>query len=339
MDKIDKAKGSLLAGAIGDALGFEIELDSLEKIYQKYGEDGIQNYRLYDKEAIISDDTQLTLYTAEALIYNDDEINLLRDIHSHYLDWLKTQLKVLMPNNNFENPNISKIQHIEGINDIREPGMTCIYSLMNRKIGSMEKPLNDSKGCGGLMKNAPVGIYYGARSDKNILDIAEISAQIAAMTHGHPLAYIPVYCMTDIIVRIFREDRDLEEMIIDAIEDTDMRFCKSKYIDYFTDLSKKAIRLAKKTDNKDIDNIINLGQGWVAEETLAIAIYSSIKYKNDIIKAIKTAVNHGGDSDSTGAVTGNILGVYLGEKSIPKEFIEPLENRYLIEEIAEKLII
>ena len=87
MDKIDRAKGSLLAGAIGDALGFEIELDSLEKIYQKYGEDGIQNYRLYDKEAIISDDTQLTLYTAEALIYNDDEINLLRDIHSHYLDW------------------------------------------------------------------------------------------------------------------------------------------------------------------------------------------------------------------------------------------------------------
>ena len=54
----------------------------------------------------------------------------------------------------------------------------------------------------------------------------------------------------------------------------------------------------------------------MAEETLAIAIYCSLKYQNDFSKGIIAAVNHSGDSDSTGAVTGNILGALLGFDAI-----------------------
>ena len=84
----------------------------------------------------------------------------------------------------------------------------------------------------------------------------------------------------------------------------------------------------------DLAAIRELGEGWVAEETLAIAVYCAIRYQQDFRKAITVSVNHDGDSDSTGAVTGNILGAYLGFEKIPLKYIEPLELKEVIEEIA-----
>ena len=49
------------------------------------------------------------------------------------------------------------------------------------------------------------------------------------------------------------------------------------------------------------------------------------------------AVNHDGDSDSTGAITGNILGAAYGVKAIPNEWLEPLELKSVIIELAEDL--
>lgn len=83
--------------------------------------------------------------------------------------------------------------------------------------------------------------------------------------------------------------------------------------------------------------IRELGQGWVAEETLAIAIYCALKYSNDFDKALIASVNHSGDSDSTGAVTGNILGAYLGLSGIPEKYLKNLELKNVILELADDL--
>lgn len=98
----------------------------------------------------------------------------------------------------------------------------------------------------------------------------------------------------------------------------------------------KAVKLAGKNIN-DLDAIYELGEGWVAEETLAIAVYCALKYENDFEKAIITSVNHNGDSDSTGAVTGNIIGAYLGMNAIPEKFLTNLELKDVISEIAADL--
>ena len=95
--------------------------------------------------------------------------------------------------------------------------------------------------------------------------------------------------------------------------------------------------ILSKSDLADIDAIHMLGEGWVAEETLAIAIYCALKYQNDFKKAVVSAVNHKGDSDSTGAVTGNILGAYLGMSAIPNEYLENLELKNVILELADDL--
>lgn len=127
----------------------------------------------------------------------------------------------------------------------------------------------------------------------------------------------------------------------DAVEDMkraiDHQFENDKHLDELLKLIDKAIELSKDENIDDLEAIRELGQGWVAEETLAISIYCSLKYSNDFDKALIASVNHSGDSDSTGAVTGNIVGAYLGLKGIPQKYIENLELKDVILDIADDL--
>ena len=109
-----------------------------------------------------------------------------------------------------------------------------------------------------------------------------------------------------------------------------------KYFIEFLDIMEKAIKLSRE-DLDDLDAIREIGQGWVAEETLAIAVYCALKYSDDFEKAIIASVNHSGDSDSTGSVTGNILGAYLGMSAIPQKYLDKLELKDVITEIADDL--
>jgi ADP-ribosyl-[dinitrogen reductase] hydrolase len=62
--------------------------------------------------------------------------------------------------------------------------------------------------------------------------------------------------------------------------------------------------------------IAELGEGWVAEEALAISVYCALVAR-DFRQGVVMAVNHDGDSDSTGAITGNLLGALHGVDAIP----------------------
>ena len=88
----------------------------------------------------------------------------------------------------------------------------------------------------------------------------------------------------------------------------------------------------------DLQAIETLGEGWVGEEALAISIYCALKYQNDFEKAVITAVNHDGDSDSTGAITGNILGSYLGIKGIPLNWLREVELSEELTQLADDLV-
>ena len=61
-------RGSLIGGAAGDALGYAVEFDSYHRIIDKYGEQGITEYELTNGIAQISDDTQMTLFTANGML-------------------------------------------------------------------------------------------------------------------------------------------------------------------------------------------------------------------------------------------------------------------------------
>jgi len=65
---IDKFRGCLVGGAAGDALGYAVEFCRWGDIREEYGREGIQEYKLKSGEALISDDTQMTLFTAAGLL-------------------------------------------------------------------------------------------------------------------------------------------------------------------------------------------------------------------------------------------------------------------------------
>ena len=345
MKSLNNFKGCLIGGAVGDALGYPVEFLNIKQIKNIYGEDGIIEFKLHNGEAIISDDTQMTLFTANGILIGKIRAKMRGIVGGYeiyvyqaYLDWLDTQRNIK------KGLGWTWISRIKELNVQRAPGNTCIGALSSGIMGTIENPINYSKGCGGVMRVAPIGLYF---SKQSVDEIGRIGAKTNAITHGHPLGNISSYVMTVLINTIIYGEyeyfevpckRNLEECIEFALAMYVNKFgiYDNKITFDFVNLIHKAIKLAQQNID-DIKAIEQLGKGWVAEEALAIAIYCSVKYSNDFEKAIIASVNHSGDSDSTGAITGNILGAYLGISNIPNKFLEKLELRTVIEEIAEDL--
>lgn len=156
------------------------------------------------------------------------------------------------------------------------------------------------------MRVAPIGLYFedkGYSAD----EIDMIGAETAALTHGHSLGYIPAAGLVHIIHLVSHND---DITVLEAVEDMkkaiSRQFANDDHLHEFLKLIDSAIELSENEHIDDLEAIRKLGQGWVAEETLAIAIYCSLKYSDNFDKALIASVNHSGDSDSTGSVTGNI---------------------------------
>lgn len=340
-------KGSLLGGAMGDALGYPVEFLKKEDILNKYGEAGITSYDLAPNgKALISDDTQMTLFTIKGILVGEMRscLNGVAGLPSCYVfysyqDWLRTQNKTFSKTTATDN----WLMDIPELNNRRAPGNTCLQALAHyhgtKPVDNfITNKINDSKGCGGIMRIAPLALRYGTCNIEN-LDIE--AAQISAITHSHPLGFIPSAVLNHIINTIIyrNENLSLKNIVIEAVNTVARIFDEKEYsddINYMCKLVELAIELST-NDDTDINNINKLGEGWVAEETLAIAVYCSLKYQNDFSKAIIAAVNHSGDSDSTGAITGNIVGAIVGYDAIDSKWKNDLEIIDVLLEVANSL--
>ena len=163
-----KLEGCLLGGAVGDALGYPVEFYSWKEIQSALGENGVEGY-LNSDLALISDDTQMTLFTAEGILRaelgwelgTDVKLNdYVRCLHESYLDWYVTQNA-----GHFVGARSwwSELREHKGLYKQRAPGGTCLSALGSGKCGSFDEKLNDSKGCGGLMRVAPIGAYFAQK--------------------------------------------------------------------------------------------------------------------------------------------------------------------------------
>lgn len=336
MKSIDKFKGCLIGGAAGDALGYPVEFLGYDNIVEKYGNSGITKFKLYKNKALISDDTQMTLFTAGGLlsatecakvygIFKSDE----KYIYESYQDWYHTQYS----NSDDYKPH-NWLYDIEDLHSRRAPGITCTSSLEGRIMGTLKNRINNSNGCGGVMRVAPIGLYL--TTDR--MDLEQIflfGGKVAALTHGGDNAIIPACVFTYIINQIIYSRKSLETIITESLSLVEKNFKKNSS-DYFLLLMNEAIELSK-NDKDDYKNIRRLGLGWHGHEALAISTYCALKYQDDFEKGIIAAVNHDGDSDSTGSITGNILGAYLGIDKIPNYYIDKLELKDVILTMATDL--
>lgn len=338
---LDKFRGCLIGGAAGDALGYTVEFLSESFIYARFGEKGIRSYQLRDGSARISDDTQMTLFTANGLLFGTTR-GCMRGIMgtypsyvaTAYREWHKTQIESYKHcNREFATCWLLNVPELFAE---RAPGTTCMSAIGAGCSGTPERPINNSKGCGGVMRVAPVGLYFG-ESRKPAVAVDMIGADIAALTHGHEMGYIPAAMLVHIIRLVSHNDEiTLKEAVLDSCTAMKRIFPFAKHLPAFLRLIDKAVELSE-SGVEDLEAIHALGPGWCGDEALAVAIYCALKYDHDFDKAIIAAVNHGGDSDSTGAITGNILGAYLGLSAIPEKYTKNLELLDVITEIADDL--
>ena len=332
MDLKNRFRGCLIGGAIGDALGYPVEFFSKEKIKKYHGERGIRRFGSLSRAAFISDDTQMTLFTAEGLLLAKKRgEGVKRSIYLSYLDWYRTQEEIYIDDGR------EGLSSIPVLYDTRAPGSTCLGALRSGLMGGISLPINSSKGCGGVMRTAPVALYCFARG-VDILGANELAAEAAAITHGHVLGHLPSYAMNHIIYKIL-EGADIHRAVELAIESTRERYAYTHNADLGIEKMEKAVELASDPDVSDEEAIEILGEGWVAEETLAIAIYCALRHSDSFEDAVCAAVNHNGDSDSTGAVTGNIIGAYLGVEAIPDYYKEKVELKDVVIEMSDRLLV
>ena len=351
---LDKIRGCLFGGAVGDALGYPIEFLDETEIFQCFGKDGIQQYELdrISKKALISDDTQMTLFTANGLLVGDTRGNM-RGIRTFprvyvsmaYQDWLRTQeisfAESRAISRGYPNGFCSWLSDVPELYCQRAPGMTCLSALLERRDSIqrvedyIKETRNNSKGCGGIMRIAPLALSY---PNLEIKKLDYEGAEIAAITHGHALGYMPAAVLTHLIHRIVfsKGSQTLKEIVLEARDTIAELFAEEQSIKELTDIINLAVCLSENTED-DLDNIHQIGEGWVAEETLGISLYCALRHQSDFSAGITAAVNHKGDSDSTGAVTGNILGALLGYQAIDKKWKKDLELADVILELADDL--
>ncbi len=329
--------GFLLGGAIGDALGYAVEFDGLGTIRQKYGQQGITDFvDAYQPGGSISDDTQMTLFTLEGLI----RANIRRRLHGEsepdapvqhaYQRWLHTQGFDWKEAGGpiADAPPDGWLIKQQGLFVRRAPGATCIQALhgyaSGNPAGSIANRLNNSKGCGGVMRAAPVALWSDDPSE-----VFRVGAHTAALTHGHPSGFLPAGALAVIVQQLLR-GRSVPEAIDRALTEL------STWDDHeeTTSALRRAIEVAAEGQPTPEQLNQRLGEGWVGEEALAIAVCAALVFPESYSDAVLLATNHNGDSDSTAAICGNIVGAAVTSTEIPGTWREKVEFREIIEQLA-----
>ncbi|MGM0984691.1 MAG: ADP-ribosylglycohydrolase family protein [Pseudomonadota bacterium] len=333
---LSRYRGCLLAGACGDALGAPVEFWRRTQIIARFGEPGITDYlEAYGRRGAITDDTQMSLFTAEGLLDAERagegrDLAALRRHGAEALQrWLITQ------RGGRRRPSDQDVNHDSGLlshpdlHHCRAPGNTCLSALGAMTVPA-ERTVNHSKGCGGVMRVAPVGLF-GACHGMEVRETFTLGKELAWLTHGHPSGYLTGGVMAVLVQRLVAGGSLAEGLTLSLALLADEEGHQETH-----EALQQAWRLAG-TATPSSEAIAALGEGWVAEEALAIAVYCTLVAR-DLRHGIVLAVNHDGDADSTGAIAGNLLGALHGDTAIPERWLAELELREVIAAMAEALV-
>ena len=310
--------GCIVGLAVGDALGYPAEFRKRAQILREIGPDGICDFiALTDPRftrpfffgpghppGTFTDDTQMTIAVAEALLHcgDCDLDELMNEMARRFVVWSRSS------ENN------------------RAPGATCMEGCENLASGVpwRQAGIADSKGCGSAMRVAPIGLIY-----EDLDKIAEVARALSLLTHGHDAALegaAAAACM----VALARQDASPDEIY----SEIDRRCSPNS-----SDFAAVWRRLPEFVRHPPEEVLVEgaLGEGWVAEEAVASALYCYWRHPVDYVKAVLTAVNTDGDSDSIAAITGSVLGAKLGIESIPEDWRKRVEDSGFLHSLGHRL--
>ena len=326
MDKLERFKGCMLGGATGDALGYVIEFDSLNAIRRKYGPHGLRTILKSKKDgnkAVISDDTQLALFTADGLLWAaEDGVDSVDRVFRSYMRWYYTQTeRIVKPEQKawmLRQPHEDKwgydLMDTASLYVRRAPGKTCLQSLaMGISFAAHEVP-NSSKSGGAVKRAAPVGLFYSERPEEAF----RVGCETAFLTHGGSEAVVTTgsYCL---LIALLSKGLSLREALPQVITTAEN--------EAGGELTAERLRMAvteAESDRVPVDSIKRLTDSKHAAGILAVAVYCILK-TDSLRHAVIMSCNHDDDSNSCGTVCGSLAGTIYGAGAIPEGWLNTLE--------------
>lgn len=346
-----RIRAALVGTAVGDALGDPTEfVRSDAELEQRWGSRGIR--ALEGDPPQFTDDTQMTLFTAESLLVaaleDDADLDdpgsadlLVRRALEAQLRWRATQKRSALAQYGIE-PAQGSLRADERMHRVKSPGATCLGAL-DQQHGRFDArapvqfATNDSKGCGGVMRSAPYGLVMA--------DPWSVACLAARLTHAHPLGWSSAgtyaVLVRDLLVR--EDDHDIVSVFRGAISPLATRSLEAEEIDHLAVLLERAVDDAaerRPIQGEDVARQLPafLGEGWIAEEALAIGMWCALAFE-DPIDALAASATHVGDTDSTAAITGCLLGLIHGDEAIFSP-LDPsrIEALDLVHSMADRLV-
>ena len=315
---------SLLGLAVGDAMGAEIEFAKLNQIQSIFPCKVDRLLPSYGKLGAITDDTQMAVFTAEGLVRTiwrgatKGIGGTSSVIHHALLRWLMTQGEAP----HMEVDREFGLIKVKSMFKRRAPGLTCLDALKRAETFG-QKAENNSKGCGTIMRVSPLA--FGLRREV----IREFAIETSALTHGHPTGQYAAAFWAELLADVMT-GRDLE---------LSSRWLVDQYrkIDGAAEVVEAAEKARSAVRDGSPHTVATLGEGWVAEECLSIALYAALASKN-FKDGISIAVKHSGDSDSCGAVAGSLLGILYPEEVFQFEVSSQIEQQKYIRKLSKDII-
>jgi ADP-ribosylglycohydrolase len=303
----DAARGLLLGLALGDALGWPVEFLALPAIRARYGPGGITEP---PDPAIYTDDTQMTMAVAEALI-EAGHLGLdalMGDLAGRFIAW----------KNDPETP-------------LTAPGTTCLRAVAALESGAAwrEAGVVGSKGCGACMRVAPVGLYYRQEPEQ----LRAMARAQGWLTHRHPASDAACIAAAYLVTLALdgAPPRDWPDRVQEFTGGTSAEF----------DAAIRRVEEAVGWD--DEQRALNhvgptRGGGWIAEEAVAMALYCSVRCPDDYMACVRLAANIDGDSDSVACIAGGLVGARLGAGALPESWLARLKGRDRLTALADRLV-
>jgi ADP-ribosylglycohydrolase len=298
---MDQVLGMLYGIALGDALGWPAEPLTLEQIKVYFGPQGIQEL---PEPALFTDDTQMTLAVAEALIEAGDQDleGLMAAVSRRFVEWL-------------HNPE-----------SYRAPGASCLYGARQLEKGTpwREAGKPGSKGCGAAMRVAPIGYIY----QDELPRLREVAAATALTTHQHPVAELGAVAAAYLV-----------KLALDQVPPADfVRLLRDETQGLVADFDQALGCLEQALLMSDPSAALaHIGEGWVAEEAVLGALFCFLQYPRDYLAAVRLAANTSGDSDCLAALTGGFSGAYLGIQALPPAWVASIEKSVYLGDVARRL--
>jgi ADP-ribosylglycohydrolase len=340
-------QNTLLLGAVGDALGAPVEFMGARIIERTYGLEPPADLAFASPPpAKFTDDTQMTLFMAEGLRraldcgVARDRKAFRQEMARSLVHWLGTQNRQVFEELDDRD---SRLLEVEGLRVPRAPGNTCltscrhIYDSGPRRdhLPDIDRRINDSKGCGAVMRSAPFGLV--AESAEEAFGWAR---DAGVLTHCHSSGYLSAAYFAAVIFGLARGQGFDEAMAVadelltgeEQAEETQEAVAGARRAASGGELN--VDELVGCDELISFDAMVGLGQGWVGEEALAIALAvamgADVASEEGIRQALWLSVRHSGDSDSTGAMVGNLIGAMCAPEAMPERWLAQIEMRQVV---------